>query len=573
MAVTRDDRRLYVANVWGQRVSEIDLTALTNRGDIVVGTGTNEMAGGYHHTGQVDADVAAVTKRAAAARDPEAADAPFPYACALDERRHRLYVSLWSRACLAVIDLNSREVTAYWPTQEHPNEMVLSRSRRQLYVANANRNTVSIIDTSSGKTIETLDASLTPGAPPGSTPNSLALSPDQTKLFVANAGNNCVAVFDVSSPAHAAALGFIPVGKYPTSVRVTPDGRRLLVAAGKRPVPMANPEGPQPNKRGDRHQYIADLVPGALSIIDLPKGGDWKTALAGYTREANEGVPRHGAPAAAPSPDNPIPTAPGQSSPIKYCVYIIKENRTYDQVFGDDSRGNGDPKLCLFPDKVTPNHHKLTHDFVLFDNFYVDAEVSAGGHEWSTAAYSSDFVEKNWPLNYGHNRSKKYPYPAEGGFPAAYPASGYIWDRAAEAGVSYRSFGEFVYTLAPLTSGTASEAARQALPKVPYLTRMPGLQGHFDPFYHGFDINYPDVSRAARFISELKKFEAEGEMPLCSKSILWQLAAITTSGCCGVASRQPVCAGGRQRSGGGAGGRGPQQVEILAANCGVCAGG
>ena len=392
---------------------------------------------------------------------------------------------------------------ARWGAGAHPNEMLLGKSGRYLYVANGNRNTVTVLDTTFGQTVETLDASLSPNAQPvvadapGSTPNSVALTPDETKLFVANAGNNDVAVFDVANPGHSSALGFIPVGKYPTSVRVTPDGRRLLVANGKGIAPKANPEGPQPGRRSEgKSQYIGDLVPGTLSIIDLPRGGDGRKALETYTRQVYDNVPRSGAVARPASADNPI--LPGsQPSPIKYCIYIIKENRTYDQVFGDMAQGNGDAKLCLFPDKASPNHHKLAREFVLFDNFYVDAEVSADGHEWSMGAYATDFVEKNWPLSYGHNKAKKYPYPAEGNFPAAYPASGYVWDRAQAAGVSYRSYGEFV---SGLVHGVN-------------VTRVPGLQGHFDPLYHGFDVGYPDVKRAERFISELHRFETEGGMP------------------------------------------------------------
>ena len=131
---------------------------------------------------------------------------------------------------------------------------------------------------------------------------------------------------------------------------------------------------------------------------------------------------------------------PGQTgrpvSQSNTVIYIIKENRTYDQVFGDLPQGNGDARLCLFPERVTPNHHQLAREFVLLDNFYADAEVSADGHEWSMGAYATDFLEKMWPMNYGHNRSGKFPYPAEGYFPIAAPAGGYLWDRAAAAGVS-----------------------------------------------------------------------------------------------------------------------------------------
>jgi len=378
--------------------------------------------------------------------------------------------------------------------------MALAKSGRYLFVANANRNSVTVLDTSTGGTQETLDASLSPNALPGSTPNSLALSPDGRKLFVANACNNNVAVFDISSIGHARALGFIPVGWYPASVRVTPDGRQLLVANGRGLTSLANPEGPQPGGRAETNsQYIAELFPGALSVIDLPTGRDWDTKLAIWTAQAYQCAPQPGATAGAIPADNPVPSHPGQTSPIKFCIYVIKENRTYDQVLGDLPQGNGDPKLCLFPANVTPNHHKLATDFVLLDNFYVDATVSADGHEWSMGAYASDFVEKTWPLNYGHNRDKKYPYPSEGVFPIAAPFNGYIWDRAREAGVSYRSFGEF--TIAGKKPGE------------PNTTKLSALQGHIDLEFPGFDLTHPDQKRADRFISELHRFESEGEMP------------------------------------------------------------
>ena len=168
-------------------------------------------------------------------------------------------------------------------------------------------------------------------------------------------------------------------------------------------------------------------------------------------------------------------------------------------MLGDLPQGNGDPKLCLFPERITPNHHKLARDFVLLDNFYVDAEVSADGHEWSMGAYATDFVEKMWPLSYGHDHPSKYPYPAEGNFPIASPAGGYLWDRAREAGVSYRSYGEFVNVPANRLE--------------PATTRVPALQGHIDEGYRGFDLDYPDVKRAARFLAELQRFEAAGDMP------------------------------------------------------------
>ena len=247
-------------------------------------------------------------------------------------------------------------------------------------------------------------------------------------------------------------------------------------------------------------EYIGHLFRGTLSVIDLPAKKAQAKQMADWTAEVLKCTPlRANAAVSALRPEgNPVPARPGDDSPIKHCIYIIKENRTYDQVFGDMPEGNGDPKLCLFPERATPNLHKLAREFVLLDNFYAESEVSADGHEWSMAAYATDFVEKTWPLNYGHRKSK-FPYPSEGVFPVAVPASGYIWDRAREAGVSYRSYGEFVQNAATTNK--------------PSTTRLKSLQGHFDPWFIGFDLAYSDAIRADRFISELNRFEREGEMP------------------------------------------------------------
>jgi DNA-binding beta-propeller fold protein YncE/phospholipase C len=492
LAVARDGKTLFVANVWGQRVSKADVVTRTNLEDFAVQAGTNVSAAApvFQNRKSMNEDLLMITKRAAAKLDPTAPDAPFPYACRLDEKRHRLYVSLWARSAVAVIDLNSDEVIAQWRTGEHPNEMVLNKSAKLLFVANANHNSVTVIDTVAGKTLETLDGSLSPlSSLPGSTPESLALSPDEITLFVANACNNNIAVFDVSAPGKSHSLGFIPVGWYPTSVRVTPDGQHLLVANGKGLLSKTNPE----------RENIKDLFAGTLSVIDLGKGDKFKTQLAAWTTQAYECTPQHSVASPPVEAGNPVPARLGQPSPIKYCIYIIKENRTYDQVLGDMKEGNGDAQICLFPENITPNHHKLAREFVLFDNFYVDAEVSADGHEWSMGAYATDFVEKEWPLSYGHNRRGKYPHPSEGVFPIATPANGYIWDRAKEAGVSYRSYGEFVQNAKTTNS--------------PATTRLAALKDHFDPWFRSFDTGYSDILRAERFISELKRFEAEGDMP------------------------------------------------------------
>ena len=224
------------------------------------------------------------------------------------------------------------------------------------------------------------------------------------------------------------------------------------------------------------------------------------------------------APTGARGGNNPIPAKVGEASPIKHCIYVIKENRTYDQVFGDIHEGNGDPAICIFPDRVTPNHHALARQFVLLDNFYVDGDVSAAGHEWSMAAYATDYVEKVWPQVYrpGGKHDKHAPgfqYPAEGATPIAFPSSGYLWDRCREAGVSYRSYGEFI--------GNGQR------PGTPGHAKVKGLEGHFDPLFRSFDLEYSDQLRADRFIEELKRFESEGEMP---RLIILRLPNDHTSG-------------------------------------------
>ena len=501
LAVTRDGRTLCAANVWGQGVAIVDI-ARTHVQDVLLGPDVSPPA--TAPAGPTpDPDAAAITKRAQAALDPTSPDAPFPYACRIDEERGRLYVSLWARSRVALIDLKTGRVTGHWPTEEHPNEMALSRDGRRLFVANASRNSVTVFDTADGRVMETLWAAPYPGVPPGSTPNSLALSPDEKTLFVANACNNTVAVFDVSKPGKSRSLGLIPVGWYPTSVRVTLDGRRLLVANGKGGGSRANPKGPQPTGRppGTLVQYIGGLFRGSLSLIDLPDRSRAESQFREWTASALRCCPlRPDLSATAVRPEgNPVPARPGEPSPIRHCVYVIKENRTYDQVFGDMPEGNGDPSLCLFPERVTPNHHRLAREFVLLDNFYVESEVSADGHEWTVGAYATDFVEKTWPLVYGHGGSGKYPYPSEGSFPIAAPAGGYLWDRAREAGLSYRSYGEFI------NNGRT--------PNDPGRAKVRALEGHFDPRFRGFDMGYSDLKRADRFLEELRGFEKDGEMP------------------------------------------------------------
>jgi YVTN family beta-propeller protein len=439
---------------------------------------------------------------AGSVRDTIALEAhSYPYGLAWDEKAHRLYVSLWNRAAVAVVDTEACKVVATIPTQEHPSEVLLARGGKVLYVANANRNTVTVIDTAAGKPVETIGTAIDPAAPAGSTPSSLALSPDESILLVANANTNNLAVVNVKDLGASTPLGFMPTGWYPTSVRFARDGKTIYVANGKGLSSRANRDGPSPLSPGGEartREYIAGLFQGTLSTIPMPS----PARMGVYSRTVYECSPiRRGDPTAVkgerPPAGHPIPGRVGDASPIKYVVYIIKENRTYDQVFGDMPEGNGDSHLCLFPEAVTPNHHALAREFVLLDNFYVDGEVSADGHEWTMGAYATDFVERTWPLSYRGNR--RVPYPSEGALEVSRPAAGYLWDRAAEKGVTYRSYGEFV--------------KNGKTPEEPGTTSVKTLQGHFDPFFRTFDLGYPDVKRAERFLHELAGFEKEGEMP------------------------------------------------------------
>ncbi len=348
--------------------------------------------------------------RIISAQHPEQQDAvdlprdSYPYAV-LPNWHPRLYVSLWGKSAVAVVNPETKKIEATWPTASHPTEMALSPDESLLYVACSDSNSVVVIDTRTGRQVEVISTALYPNGPAGCTPMSLALAPNGKTLWVANADANNVAVIDVSHRGESRSLGFIPVGWYPTIVRITSNADQILVANGKGIISQPNPHGPNPTLKseGPGVQYIGGLLRGTLSVIPLPQPND----MLGLTRAAYACSPLRSdaAPTGrAPEPGNAVPAKVGLPSPIKHCIYIIKENRTYDQVLGDVRAGNGDASLCLFPERVTPNEHAIARQFVLLDNFYVDGEVSAQGHEWSTAAYATDYVQKVWPQVYRRSR-------------------------------------------------------------------------------------------------------------------------------------------------------------------------
>jgi YVTN family beta-propeller protein len=420
------------------------------------------------------------------------------YACLLSPDKKELFISLWGGDKVLVFDTKERRLGWQIAVGDNPNELLLNKKGSVLYVANANDNSVSVIDIRNRKVLEVLNAALYADAPTGSTSNGLALSRDETSLYVANADNNCLAVFDATTPGRSKSKGFIPVGWYPTNIKIV--GKKIFVSNGKGFSSFPNPTGPNPTKAdqlverhvGDtaikiRSGYIGGLMKGTLSIIDEPT----EAALSVYSKAVykNTSYTKAKELNAKGEKGNPIPMKVGGASPIKYVFYIIKENRTYDQVLGDIPEGNGDTSLVLFGERITPNQHKLVREFVLLDNFYADGEVSADGHNWSTSANATDFLEKNWVTSYG---GRGGTYPGEGQRAVANPKKGFIWDYCRRAGVTYRTYGEFA------DGGKAN---------------IPALEGHFCPYYTGYNLSVRDTTRFYQWRQEFDSLLAANALP------------------------------------------------------------
>src|SRR5207249_4871394 len=294
-----------------------------------------------------------------------------------------LFVSIWGGAKVLLFDAATLEPAGDVAVGEHPNAMALTKDGMRLYVACANTNAVWAIDVAARRASEQISVALFPGAPPGSTPNHVSLAPDDLRLLVANADNNTVAVVDVSKAGNSHVDGFVPTGWYPTAATFSRDASKIFVLSGKGLTSQANPRFmPRALPYGEQ-QYIGAILTGTVSIVPTPSRAGLETLtkmVYNLTRYTDE---NRLAPAGAPV-GSPIPRRVGDPSPIKHVYYVIRENRTYDQVFGDLEQGNNDPTLCLFGDQVTPNAHALAREFGVLDNFYVDAEVSFDGHEFST---------------------------------------------------------------------------------------------------------------------------------------------------------------------------------------------
>jgi len=438
-----------------------------------------------------------------------------PNAVAVSPDGREVWVTDQGGGAVSVFHAGTLDKVAEVPVGRQPAALLFSPDGRRLYVANSGSDSISVVDTATHTVRQTVRTSLFPQSPTGSTPDALALSPNARTLFVTNADNNDVAVVDVSARDESRVLGFIPTGWYPDAVAVAPDGKKLFVGVGKglgtgpssplrgggMVLDIYNKPGQSYGVRHDKpvtFDYISSLLSGSVSVIDMPDSAqlarDTALVLAGcpyrdalLTRTAER--PAH----------TIIPSVVGKPSPIKHVLYIIKENRTYDQVLGDLGVGDGDPDLTLFGKTVTPNHHALARAFVTLDNLYCNGEVSEDGHQWCNAAFCTDWTEKVYPGNYAS--------PSRGDAPGddvvSASTGGYLWDDCARHGLTYRTYGEFSDFI----------SSRDAAPVA--TSTQPALQGHVSLAWElasrqgkGRDFQHVDA-----FIDELRAGEREGKWP------------------------------------------------------------
>jgi YVTN family beta-propeller protein len=406
-----------------------------------------------------------------------------PYCLRLGPDGASLYVTQGALGSVAVLDALTLEVKKTLITDKHPNDIAFSPDGERLFVSCGNSDTVVVFDLESSQVEERIAVRLTPKAPAGAIPNALSITPDGKTLAVADAGNNCVALVDISDRGASVVRGFVPTAWYPTWVHH--NGERLLVGSGKGMGTGPNSIKNYPNEvRGkeDPYFYIARQLYGVLSTLPTPS----EQQLGVYTRQVLANTPYNDAvvnqPVKAPKPGtNPIPSRLGDASPIKNVLYIIKENRTYDQVLGDLEKGNGDKDLVLFGEKITPNLHQIAREFVTLDNTYCSGEVSGNGHPWSTSAYGTDIGERSWMMAYGDHADWALTDVD------IFPPMGRIWDVAEREGLPFASY-YFTWTT-PNTQRNMSRA-----------------------WARGFD-KRRDYENANLYIADLKKWEKSGKMP------------------------------------------------------------
>jgi YVTN family beta-propeller protein len=409
-----------------------------------------------------------------------------PYDLAISPDGKALYVSNLASKSVSVIDTAGMKVVGSIPVGDNPNQMVLSADGL-LYVACSNDNSVVVVDTKTRSAIEKISTAVHPHSPEGSTPNALALDRANGLLYVANADNNDVEVVHVAGRGKSEVAGFLPSGWYPSALAYLPGQQKLYIGNSKGGRSYSDIHGPgSPLPLGSEGAgSIKSLQRGSVEIVNV---ANLRAELNQFTKKVIANTPYNDtqlAQAKDPPAPTVVPSVVGAESPVKHILYIIKENRTYDQVFGDMQRGNGDSRLTIFGRKVTPNQHALADQYVLLDNLYCDGEVSEDGHSWSNAAYATDANEKQWPITYGgmSKSDRNYAYQ---------PSAGNIWDVVKRKGLTYRSYGEYATRVSDQTPFEASPNA-------------PGLAGHVAPNYKRFGAR--DTENAAEFIREFDQYE------------------------------------------------------------------
>lgn len=415
----------------------------------------------------------------------------YPYTVVVDARGN-LYVSAWGDNTINRFRANANGTLrriARIVVGRHPSAMVVRGTR--LYVASGSTDSISVVDTSTSKVIRTLNDAPPAGPHEGSTPNALALSRDGSRLFVAESDSNAVAVFDVAT---GKLLGRIPVEWYPSALAL--DGDDLLVVNAKGRGTRPDPNRGQPGTKlpPDSRDYTLGQLDG--SVLSIP-ATIAMSKLASFTKRVAKA---NGWDTLRDSPRYP---------PFKHVIYIIKENRTYDQVLGDMKEGDGDASLVFFPENVSPNHHALARRFGLFDRFFTNAETSAQGHNWSTAAYSSDYLEKTMPSEYS-SRGRTYDYEGTNGDRVVdddddvnAPASGYLWDLAVRKKISLRNYGEF--------AGNGDDVGDAVGKQVIGFRRA--LRDTTSPDYPPFNMSIADQTRAGVWQREFNQYVERGSLP------------------------------------------------------------
>ncbi len=441
--------------------------------------------------------------------------------------------SIASEGSVSVIDLgHNSETGALQPeilTGLHASALALAPGGRWLVVANAGSDTLSVIDTRTDKIVETICARQHPGDPFGAQPNALAFDRSGKKLFVCNGTQNAVAIFQFK-PGSSQLLGLVPVGWFPGAIAFDTRHKMICVANIK-----GLPPG-RPRRTNGEPEFNSKQYNGSVSLVPLPTARTLEqftqTALVNlrYRLLAQAKLP-----ARVGQPAQPVPERVGEPSVFKHVIYIIKENRTYDQVLGDIKEGNGAADLCTFGERVTPNQHKLVREFALLDNTYCSGILSADGHNWTDTAIATEYVERSfasWPRS----------YPSGGGEndkdALAYASSGFIWDNALAHGKTFRDFGEFCTNFRRWKNSSRSNEPTWTECFRDFTNQTQAISFRSEPDVEalrpyivtnspGWDLNVPDQVRAARFIEELKGDETTGRLP--DLTILW-LNADHTSG-------------------------------------------